>query len=78
MHTEDEAKKLWCPWAGNSKCIASGCMAWRWVTEKEYSASPKPQYGRLWWTNGDMVGGAPVWETRIRHRGYCGVAEGRP
>ena len=33
MHTEEEAKKLWChqtrrPHSEN--CVASGCMAWRW------------------------------------------------
>ena len=51
MHTEESAKKLWCPMARaiqntdkydeagtwyvsneGSKCIASSCMMWRWVT----------------------------------------------
>lgn len=33
--TEEEAKKKWCPETGEEKCIASGCMAWRWG-EKSY------------------------------------------
>ena len=32
---EHEAKKRWCPHetahSGSRSCIASGCMAWRWV-----------------------------------------------
>lgn len=31
----DEAKSLWCPRAHNGseqRCIADGCMAWRWVS----------------------------------------------
>jgi len=42
MHTEEEAKKLWCPRTGGSNlrhetlhpsecCIASKCMAWNWA-----------------------------------------------
>lgn len=45
MHTEDEAKKLWCPMVreatmeGNNRdgpehyavCLASGCAFWRWL-----------------------------------------------
>ena len=53
MHTTDEARKLWCPWArvlegqppggagvnragpeAGFYCIASDCMAWRWVPLK--------------------------------------------
>ena len=74
MHTEEEAKNLWCPHAprlgGCSKkaslnrdhkdfpqtpCIASQCMAWRWVwhpavvEEHNRTASPSNQ-GRA---NGD-------------------------
>jgi len=37
--TEDEAKKLWCPFSASSsdsqKCLASECMAWRKGTYKE-------------------------------------------
>ena len=41
MHTEKEAKKLWCPMSrmaltpdsqlvSNGNCIASSCAMWRW------------------------------------------------
>lgn len=33
MHTESQAKELWCPMAGTggaSRCISSKCAAWRW------------------------------------------------
>ena len=39
MYTEEEAKVKWCfqSIAGGSywkKCVASGCMAWRWDEER--------------------------------------------
>ncbi len=41
MFTEGEAKRRWCPHAGEQRvqrqdelCIASDCMAWRWAHGK--------------------------------------------
>ena len=43
MHTEDEAKKLCCPFklhdlqksSPENTCEASNCMAWRWVVSSQ-------------------------------------------
>ena len=39
--TEDEANRKWCPHANeisrnsnNASCIASHCMAWRWIQDE--------------------------------------------
>jgi len=39
-HSEEEAKELWCPMAAatsdkSQRCLASGCMAWRWSTYQD-------------------------------------------
>ena len=46
MHTEEEAKKKWCPTMGLMHaidktnpvplCFASDCMSWRWQKGTEY------------------------------------------
>lgn len=31
IHLDDDAKKMWCPWArvGTARCIAGECMMWQ-------------------------------------------------
>jgi hypothetical protein len=31
VYTEEEAKKKWCPMDNRGECVASECMAWRYV-----------------------------------------------
>lgn len=68
MYTEDEAKEKWCPeYQVCTRCIASGCMHWRWANSGEW-ASP----------NGELHGKTPeecgaVWTGK----GYCGLS-GKP
>lgn len=83
MHTEDEAKKLWCPehrgiigsesannnFHSDTCCIASQCMHWRWDM-KWVSSS----------TDGTANGNVVVVLERLKgepKRGYCGLS-GRP
>ena len=54
--TETEARERWCPmaremtaWDKDCKCIASKCMAWRWVrpeglTPQGYKTDPDRGY----------------------------------
>ena len=39
MYTEEQAHDRWCPLAwheGNTDCIASKCMWWRWVENSSF------------------------------------------
>ena len=78
MHTEEEAKKLWCPQTMSRmqsshqfqgyECTASECMAWRWHEE----VTQLSEEGQ----GGDLV-------LRLKRKkgepklGYCGIA-GKP
>lgn len=73
MHTEDEAKELWCPLTGrdpqmmdslhsSERCIASKCAAWRWVVSDKTDREMALAAGH--------GSGAPG-------RGYCGLS-GKP
>lgn len=63
IHTEADARALWCPFAGNrpesgldgERCLASKCMSWRWA------------YTHLPDENGDLVGDGNT-------MGFCGLA----
>ena len=68
--TEDEAKTKWCPKVehrGLGKCIASGCMAWRWDGEVIWSEMSKR------WLAKDVPADAKT----NAGLGHCGLA-GRP
>lgn len=82
--TEEEAKTKWCPMyrisAGAGEwydiwykvppnlCLASGCMAWRWMLDDEWEPSEQiHQEG----------GGSYTTEKPPKLRGYCGLA-GKP
>ena len=88
MHTEDEAKKMWCPQARvlvfdsegqasinrdedghfqNALCIASKCMAWRWLREtpiRGLTAAAESE-------TGIMTKSSDPESPRL---GYCGLA----
>lgn len=82
MKTEDEARKCWCPYRGESEfgrsnaagpgrlnCIASECMAWRWVdTGTSIEGSVKDHH---WRPVGETDSGKRVCAD---NRGYCGLA----
>lgn len=87
MHTEAEAKTKWCHAGGDRpddsfNCIASGCMAWRWIDgEFEYHWGDTPE-GEGWEDLGirDRWDGARYEKTRLwkrlhaARRGFCGLA----
>lgn len=76
MKTEAEAKQLWCQMTGatggSDKCIASGCMAWRWTTGGR--SAFQHQDGSVWWlgeaTEAEQLSEAPT----VRRMGRCGMA----
>ena len=97
MHTEEQAREKWCPFAkfntgiaperihdGGFRCIASDCMAWRWVPLKvtpEYldavrtvaeETGEKPPFAKAARTVADGPGklGLPS----KPFRGFCGLA----
>jgi len=46
--TEKEAKEKWCPWSESTpanRCIASGCMMWRWYLIDGGDAPPTGNCG---------------------------------
>ena len=69
--SEVDARKKWCPFAANeaepvapslTRCLGSGCMAWRWVfTHINDPNNP----------SGDLI------ESSDTH-GYCGLAGASP
>lgn len=78
MHTEDEAKKLWCPqkgvdgspWSeGFQCCIASKCMAWRWAK----IINPDHQPPRDMWPDRREPHEKELYIDG-REKGYCGLA----
>lgn len=71
MHTEDEARKLWCPFF-NGLCMASDCGAWRWDNER--FASLVNEIANQYPT---AQAAADEIERSGRTPGYCGLA-GRP
>ena len=34
MHSEENAKTIWCCTNVADKCVASKCMAWRWLSDE--------------------------------------------
>lgn len=82
MNTEEEAKKLWCPFAHNEskslwmtatapeRCIASACMAWR------RAQKPNPEWKQshsMMWPPPDPRYEPPMFVKDETH-GYCGLA----
>ena len=89
MWTEEEAAKLWCPLARYDKnnrgvdgapikearCIASGCMSWRWQLTKEPLAPDARK------SAGMAFGLAYALQPTTYERGFCGAfgaPSGRP
>jgi len=74
MYTEEEAKKKWCYLPEMNKCVASDCMAWRWI--KNNTLCPDPQDYK---TEYDFNRAMEMWQGRKQEqpKGFCGVA-GKP
>jgi hypothetical protein len=77
--TEAEALMKWCHRTGRagpelaSACLASGCMAWRWLDEDDREdalhrgkVKKKPKKGK--------EKDPPIWVSEKERRGYCGLA----
>lgn len=83
MHTEDEAKKKWCPmarcggnvgcnrgggdFASGPYCIGSDCMMWRWLNQKVWQCA---ETGEIMHKDFSDNG-------KLVSVGYCGIT-GKP
>ena len=68
MMTEKEARKRWCPKGINdSRCIASGCMAWRWAPQEDWVGRINANRELSKMSIGEAAEMTP-------REGYCGLA----
>jgi hypothetical protein len=75
--TEADARTKWCCQAFNreadQKCLASGCMAWRWLDEDDREdALHRGKVKRK--AKKGKEKDAPEWVPQNMRRGYCGLA----